>query len=416
MSRSVKLMVGLLLVLAFTATIPALAQTEGCQPPFCFMGEQASGAKYLITLPPSGWNGDGDLVIFAHGYVSVLEPVEIPWSQMIFTNGNGLELTLPDLVNLQGFAFATTSYSVNGLAVKEGIADILDLIDVFEERVGSPGKIYLVGASEGGLITTLAVEGYPGVFSGAMAICGPIGSFIDQVNYWGDFRVVFDYLMDTPELNVLPGNAASIPAVLMKQWDTEFVPRIGGVLAANPTNTLQLMPVAAPHLLGFHPSTIGPTTLGILWYNVFATEDAIDKLGGRPFDNFDHAYVGSWDDAQLNAKVKRFKAQPAALKEIQDFYETSGEFQTPLVTMHTTGDPIVPVWHQAMYSEKVWTKHPTSPLLPMPPIERYGHCNFTLEEILTGFGFATGQIPVQPLMMMEKRSLSEVYYYDYNQP
>lgn len=60
-------------------------------------------------------------------------------------------------------------------------------------------------------------------------------------------------------------------------------------------------------------NTYGDTALGILWYNVFATNDAIDKLGRRPYDNFDRVYSGTGDpilDAMLNAGIKRYKVLP----------------------------------------------------------------------------------------------------------
>ena len=40
------------------------------------------------------------------------------------------------------------------------------------------------------------------------------------------------------------------------------------------------------------------------WYNVFATNDGIEKLGGQPFDNGWRWYTGSSDDLRLNIGVK----------------------------------------------------------------------------------------------------------------
>ncbi len=396
MSRWIKTTLVVLLMLAIVPTMPAMAQAgDGCQ----FSGVQASGAIYCITLPPPPPNGawNGDLVIFAHGYVAVTEPLAIPWSQMTFPDGTGGTIAVPFLVNSMGYAFATTSYSVNGLAVKQGISDVLDLIDVFKEQTGlTPTHIYLIGASEGGLVTTLALERHPQAFAGGLALCGPIGSFVGQVNYWGDFRVVFDYFMDTPELNVLPGTAMNIPRSLMANWDSTYVPRITFVLGANPLNTSQLFSVTKAPFDASDPTTIGETSLAVLWYNVFATNDAVAKLGGQPFDNRSRIYEGSLDDSLLNAGVKRFKAKPAALKEIALNYETSGILTKPLVTIHTSGDPVVPAWHQSLYTEKVLAANPGSPYLPLT-VERYGHCNFTLTEVLTGFGdlvgMATAPVP-----------------------
>ena len=412
MSRWIRTSLGILLLLALMPAIPAKAQTNAdC----LFYGDHSTGAKYCITMPlppPYGmWNGD--LVIFAHGYVSVNEPVDIPWSQMTFSDGMGGLITMPFLVNSMGFAFATTSYSENGLAIQQGITDVLDLIEVFKTLVGTPNRIYLVGASEGGLVTTLAIERYPESFSGGLATCGPIGSFTGQVNYWGDFRVVFDFFMDTPDIDVLPGNAVNIPSSLMNKWDSEYVPRIAGLLAANPVNTQHLLAVTGAPFDPFDPNTIGETTLGILWYNVFATNDAVVKLGGRPFDNFDRVYSDPLDptlDALINTGVKRFKAQPDALEEIANYYETSGNLTLPIVTMHTTGDPIVPYWHLGLYEAKVGA-NPLYYNFPVPP--RYGHCNFTLPEIVNSFGtlvfMSTGAILPPPPFVLDAGVQAEAY-------
>lgn len=399
MSRWIKTGLIVLLLLGLVPAQTVFAQTDdNCQ----YFGTQASGAKYCITLPPpppyGAWNGD--LVIFAHGYVAVNEPLDIPWSQMTFADGQGGSITMPVLVNSMGYAFATTSYSVNGLVVKQGLADILDLIHVFTQKTGlTPVHIFLIGASEGGLVTTLGIERHPDAFAGGLAVCGPIGSFRRQVNYWGDFRVLFDYFMDTPDFNVLPGTAVSIPQALIAKWNSLYAPRVGNVLAANPVNTQQLFSVSLAPYDPANLATIGETTLGILWYNVFATNDAIRKLGGQPFDNWSRVYTGSANDTLLNEGVKRFKARPAALQEIAANYETSGVLEKPLVTMQTTGDPIVPAWHQTLYGSKVTANNPFAPYFSYT-IPRYGHCTFTLDETLTAFGtlvyMSTGEVLPPP--------------------
>lgn len=404
MNKWVKVLMLVSLALAFVPAMPAQAQTDnGCT----FFGIQDSGAKYCISQPPNGfWNGD--LVIFAHGYEPVSAPLDIPWKQMTFINPTGGTITLPQVVNSMGFGFATTSYSVNGLAVKQGIADVLDLINVFTSKVGKPTHVYLVGASEGGLVTTLAIEKYPAAFSGGMELCGPVGSFTGQVNYWGDFRVVFDYFMDTPDFNVLPGTAVNIPPSLMSKWDSVYVPRIGSTLTGNLPGTQQMLSVTqAPIDLANPLITTGETTLGILWYNVFATEDAINKLGGQPYNNRDRVYSGSLDDTSLNAGVKRFKADPAALAEIAANYETRGVLLRPLVAMHTTGDPIVPFWQMKEYSKKVAGVSPFSPYLAIP-VARYGHCAFNLTELLGGFsGLITLVTGYPPLLANTSSNFSD---------
>jgi len=76
MSRCGKTITCLSLGTYICPVLPGLAQTGiECD----YYGIHANGAKYCITLPPEGlWNGD--LVIFCACYVSVREPLEIPWT------------------------------------------------------------------------------------------------------------------------------------------------------------------------------------------------------------------------------------------------------------------------------------------------------------------------------------------------
>jgi len=124
--------------------------------------------------------------------------------------------------------------------------------------------------------------------------------------------------------------------------------------------------------------------IGLLWYNVFSTEDAQVRLGGQPYDNSTRVYAGSPDDAALNDGVARFTADPAARAAIQRF-ETSGQLTRPVVTMHTTGDPIVPVLHQSLYADKVEAAGATA-LLQEESFGRYGHCTFQQAELVSAFG------------------------------
>ncbi len=383
MSRWIKVSMAVLLLLAFAPLTPVFAQSNlDCD----YYGTHSNGAVYCITLPTMWPMWNGDLVIFAHGYVPVGAPLDIPWGQMMFFNElTGQPTTLPVELNNMGFAFATTSYSENGLAVKQGIEDVKNLVNVFTEQIGMPpNRVFLVGASEGGLITTLAIEKYPDVFNGGLAACGPIGSFQGQVNYWGDFRTLFDYFMDAPEMDVLPGNSVNIPKALMSKWDSVYVPKVGSVMAYNPAGIGQVMAVSGAPFVPEIPATIPRSVGEILWYNVFATNDAVNKLGGNPYDNTSRVYSGSYNDQMLNAGVKRYHAKDAALAEIASSYETSGVLTRPLVTMHTTGDPVVPVWHQALYTSKVVGNNPYSPYYPMT-IPAYGHCAFTWTQMADGF-------------------------------
>ena len=137
-----------------------------------------------------------------------------------------------------------------------------------------------------------------------------------------------------------------------------------------------------------NPATIANTALDALWYNVFATNDAVQKLGGNPFGNRLRWYFGSSNDLRLNSRVERFAASPAALKALRA-YQTSGDLSIPLVTLHTTGDDVIPIWQELLYLLK-FDPSARGRFIPVP-VSRYGHCNFTTNEILGAFQLAVTQ-------------------------
>jgi len=340
-----------------------------------------SDAIYRICTPPWWWPRNGDLAIWAHGYVDFTRPVEIPEDQLCFNE----YLCIPDLVNFLGFDFATTSYSVNGLAVVPGIQDVVELVDLYTAEHGPPNHVYLIGASEGGLITILAVEQYPDVFDGGLATCGPIGDFAEQVNYFGDFRVVLDYFF--PDL--IPGDPTTIPPELIEVWDTYYANVVYPVIAhrAYRSELRQLVLVTD---IPFDPNNLGETletsVADVLWYNVFATNNANEVLGGQPFDNMDRVYTGSEDDVALNVGIQRFSADQVALDEIEAHYQTTGVLSAPIVTLHTILDQQVPYWHEELYLQKTMASGAWPELhVNYPPTMAYGHCQFGVFDVLGAF-------------------------------
>ena len=360
-----------LLALVLTALTPVRAAAQAIPGP-CEPGVLPSGALSLICIPTVGWNGD--LVVFAHGYVDVREPLD--FQNVTLRDGN----SIPLLVQSLGFAFATTSYRQNGLAILEGADDIRELVAAFTTEVATPGRTYVTGVSEGGLVAALLAERSPELFAGALAACGPIGSFRGQVDYLGDFRVLFDYYFP----GVIPGSAIAIPPPVIARWESTYVPAILAALASDPAAEAELLAVAGVPFVFETPATRAQTIVGILWYNVHATNDARHKLGGNAFSNKDRVYTGSSDDADLNRHVHRFNASPRALAALGE-YETSGNLTIPMVALHTVGDEIVPADHVLLYGAKV---QPTGRGVFIPTlITRDGgrHCNFSTLQVLLAF-------------------------------
>jgi pimeloyl-ACP methyl ester carboxylesterase len=336
----------------------------------CADGTLEGGALYRVCFPAS-WNGD--LVVYAHGYVRPDLPVALPDDVI-----GGLPVSAA--VNALGYAFATTSYRANGLVADVAVEDLVELDETVRARYRpDPSRTFVVGVSEGGLVAVLALEREPDLYAGGIAACGPIGDFSLQVDYFGDFRAVFDWFFP----GVLPGSPILSPAELQQNWDAIYVPAVTAALLDNPAAAGELLAVTGAPVDAADPATIGETVVGILWYTVYSTTDAQTRLGGQPYDNTTRVYQGSSDDAALNAGIGRFTADPAARAALARF-ETTGQVGAPVVTLHTTGDPIVPVTHQGLYATKV-ADAGAGALLDEDAVDRYGHCTFQQAEIVSAF-------------------------------
>lgn len=136
------------------------------------------------------------------------------------------------------------------------------------------------------------------------------------------------------------------------------------------------------------------------WYNVFATNDGIAKLGGQALDNHRRFHFGSDNDWRLNRDVERFRADRTALREIEAHYQTSGDLDVPLVTLHNTRDPFVPYWHEPFYRWKAFLKG-SSLMHSNIPAFRYGHCNFSLVGGVAAFGVLYFKVTGQKLLGVE---------------
>ena len=106
------------------------------------------------------------------------------------------------------------------------------------------------------------------------------------------------------------------------------------------------------------------------------------KLGGNPYGNRLRWYSGSSNDLRLNLRVHRVSASPTALAvmtQVRDHRPPDAAARHPA----HAGRRSDTVLHEPLYLAKVLlTGH--SGLLPLP-VARYGHCNFTPNELLTAF-------------------------------
>jgi hypothetical protein len=363
----------LLVALLFFSGVPARAAST-CDPD----GVQSSGSIYRICMPDSG-DYNGILVLWAHGFQDAGTPVSIPEDQLCIGT-----FCIPAVINSLGFGFATNSYSKTGLAILQGKDDLLDLVKIYTAQKGKPSKVYIVGASEGGLITTLSVEQHADIYSAGLAACGPIGSFPQQINYFGDARATFEVFFP----GLIPGQPFDPVQALVDNWEAYYTQVVEPIifLPANRSRLDQWVQVAhLPYDAGDYLNTVKVSAHDVLRYTVVDLKDGGVTLGGFPFDNSKRWYTGSASDLVLNALVPRASASPTALNAMRTAYATTGVLQRPLVTLHTLRDQQVPYWHEQLYALKTLASGSLLTRHFSIPIDRFEHCNFTPDEVLSAF-------------------------------
>jgi len=372
----------ILFVCLAVLTWPILVHAEPCPYPWPSGSDcRLLGKQLILTCLPDNFNGT--LIVYAHGYVypQVEEP-SLPLEEIGPDN-----LGVISLLVESGFGFATTSYSVNGYAVQQAEEDLIALVNYFKDLVKPPellGKVLLVGASEGGLITTMMLEQHPDLFDGGLAMCGPIGGMPYQLNYIGDFKVIFDYFFPS----VFDFGMADVPEGACANWETVYVPAIWEKIQSHPLRTLRLFGITDAAFDLFDATSFAETAETVLRYSTCGTNDLIDKAGGMPYDNQSTWYDASW---LLNRHVERVPGDQSAQDYVSLHYQTTGELNNPLVTLHNLCDPAVPYRHEDIYKQLVSQKS-KSGNLTVWPVLGYGHCSFKPWQVLGAFYILLNQV------------------------
>ena len=363
----------------------------------CTPYPQTSGATWKICLP-ADWdlNQVHNVVVLAHGYVIPGDPLTY---QDTLADGTGTPMA--DIITGLGAALITSTYPRNGLVVLDAKADLVALVNYFTSLYPKTPtrKVYLAGFSMGGLIAAQLAEENTGKFDGALVACGIVGNFRREINYWGNFNLLYRAMF--------PGVVASPPVSTTTSitWTTTYSPSIRAAASANITATQQLLTLAkAAVVTDTYTTTLqtGAATLEQLAYFSFlSAEESAIRLGGNPFGNRGYWYWGSSNDLYLNRHITRVTASPTAVLEMQK-YDTTGKPTIPVVAIHTTLDPVVPVGQSLLYYAKSRLLGNTNvtPLLAA----QYGHCSFTQAQVLEAFGVLMSKVTGGPLASLQAAS------------
>lgn len=344
------------------AVVRSSATTEGA---LHLQGVSETGALWVIDRP-AGWNGD--LVVYLHGYTDPAQPIALP--------NNG---PVRDSLLARGFAVAASSFSSNGYAVAEGVRESHELSGIFQDQVGTPRRTFLLGRSLGGLIGMILVQKYPGKYDGSLLVSGIVGGSDDEVQYVGDIRVLFDAVYGP----VLGGDLYHPPAIT--NMNQQVILPVMQAVQANPQGLAIIQALARRPLPGISPQEVTTSLIQVLVFGVQGGGDLFERCHEHSFfDNatwrYDSPLLPREVVEDINARVARYTREPDAAEFLLHWGEPAGPFSNPVLTIHTTRDPVVPAFHEELLAQVA-----TGPMLRQHLIAGYGHNPFSAAEIMPYF-------------------------------
>lgn len=334
-----------MVVLIFLLALPAIAQAQSAPEPEPIVETGTlDGAAFRIDIP-SEWNRG--LVMYCHGYLP---------SGTVPDLNKGKPLR--EVFLSRGFAIAQSAYSVQGWAVKEGVEDTDALRRYFVAKYGQPKETLVLGHSMGGVIALATIEGYPELYDGAMPMCGPLNVSLKGLQERiFDMLVTFDYLFP----NVVGSLINPPPGERLDRAKAKAALDAAPEKAVLFARRFSLAPGDVPAVLAFH-------------YEI--NRELQMRSGGNPFDNRNTIYDGFDDDAALNRGVKRYAADEKAREYLRQHYTPTGRIADPVLTMHTTYDPLVPGRYVSEY-DSIAKVAGTQDLFVTKFVVAHGHCLFT---------------------------------------
>ena len=330
------------------------------------------GENLYAILVPDNWNGE--LVVYAHGFVDSGEPLVLP------EKDNAPEIR--DRIVEMGFAWAYCSFRENGLAVKDGTWATRQLQYLFVSSVKTkPSYTWLMGNSLGGLIGVELTETHARDYDGIVTLNGMVGGTKAELDYVAHVRVLFDFFYP----GVLPGTVIDVP----EDFDiyTDVIMPVIGAVTADPTGLGAISRIKQAPLPGRDGNELVESLVTALAFNFRGFHDVLERTNGAcPVDNFDTEYVAAGPGllppdllAMINAYVQRYDRTIPTDGLFDRYYEPSGELTVPMIAVHNRFDPVVPLFHEDLYAAKVAAAG-YGHNLELRVMERYAHTDFPANE------------------------------------
>lgn len=367
-------------------------------------GIAPDGAAYRVEVPPA-WNGT--LVMYAHGYRG---------------NGNVVWADDPQLRQYyvdNGYAWAASSYALNGYDPGDGVVDTHDLLRAFGSITGLRARqAVMTGVSMGGEITTAEIETYRGDYAGAMPACGVLagndlfdfflganvtaaGLTGTSISYPATLAAGTAYApayqsavqSELPALGITPDAATggltfTTSLTRTGQLWADTVEQLSGGTRPGFASALSywdgfgFAPLTkVPFLFGLYPGLTGGT-YGFANGSVAGNEHTFYTFGGNP--SSDLAQEIALNRAVLRVPVTATSSADSLTPGVGELPAIHGDPGIPVLSVHGIGDLFVPFSMDQIY-DAAMTAHGEGRLFVGRAIREVTHCGYTDSEMSSAF-------------------------------
>jgi hypothetical protein len=314
----------------------------------CLRGVDSAGAPYLIVMPER-WSGV--LVVHAHGGPALGEPKPERADEDI----ERWAVTVK-----AGHAWAGSVFRQGGVAVRSAAEDTERVRRIFVDHVAQPKRTLLHGQSWGASVAAKAAEMYAAdaaksPYDAVLLSSGVLAGGTRSYDFRLDLRVVYQYLCanhpkaDEPQYPLwmgLPADSKLTRAELARRADECLgLRKPAAERSAEQARKLKTI----VDVIRIPESSV----LAHLNWATWHFQDIVrNRTGGRnPFDNERVRYSGSDNDAELNARVLRYRADPQAVAVFGADADLTGRIGVPVLTVHGINDPTAFVELQSKFRQ-----------------------------------------------------------------
>ncbi|MEU9187416.1 hypothetical protein AB0D14_23330 [Streptomyces sp. NPDC048484] len=366
-------------------------------------GTLSSGATYVMDVP-AGWNGT--VLLFSHGF----RPKGSPNPAQNVTDAATRDLLLKD-----GYALIGSSYATTGWAVEHAVPDQLATLDTFTDRFGAARRTLAWGQSYGGFVTTRIAEHHADRVDGTLSVCGLVHGGVANWNNTLDPVFALKALLapdasiplaDFPDQATATAAAGALSGVVTEaQNSADGRARIALAAALHniPGWNDPSQPRPAPDDWTAQQANQYTAVRGLLATAAFSWRQDTETLAGgnsswntgvdyakllrgsSAYDEVKGLYKAAGrslkDDLRTLNKAPRIKADQPAVDWMSRTSAFTGDLTKPQLTIHTTGDALVPVQTESAYLRAA-TAGGSRNLLRQAYVDNAGHCTFSPAEQL----------------------------------